>query len=463
MANSSSSASQLLGTADIKKLLLQYSGPAIAAMMASALYNVIDRIFIGQGVSALAISGLAITMPVMNLSAAFGAMIGAGGATLTSIKMGQQDYEGTLKVLANVTILNIILGIVFMVLGLAFIDEILLFFGASMETLQYARDFMEVILAGNVITHLYLGLNNVMRSSGNPRKAMLVTMMTVGINLVLAPIFIFILDWGIRGAALATILAQLVALIVVVNHFTNKKSSLRFGRAMFKVDWRVCKSIVSIGMAPFMLNACACLVVILINRALYSHGGDLAIGAYGIVNSLLMIFGMLVMGLNQGMQPIAGYNFGAQQYSRVRKVLNVTILYATIFMCIAFVVSEATPRLLARMFTSDEELIRLTVLGLRVCCAAFPIVGFQMVVSNFFQSIGKAPMAVLLSSTRQMLLLVPFLLIFPNIWGLEGVFASMPVSDAVSTLLAFILLRREMKTFSKLQDKPLAQVAKEEK
>ncbi len=230
---------------------------------------------------------------------------------------------------------------------------------------------------------------------------------------------------------------------------------------MFKVDWRVCKSIVSIGMAPFMLNACACLVVILINRALYSHGGDLAIGAYGIVNGLLMIFAMLVMGLNQGMQPIAGYNFGAQQYSRVRKVLNVTILYATVFMCLAFVVSEAAPRLLARMFTSDEELIRLTVLGLRICCAAFPIVGFQMVVSNFFQSIGKAPMAVLLSSTRQMLLLVPFLLIFPNIWGLEGVFFSMPVSDAISTLLAFILLRREMKTFSKLQDKPFPQVAKE--
>ncbi len=454
MSNSNSSAA-ILGTGNIRKLLIQYSGPAIAAMMASALYNVIDRMFIGQGVSALAISGLAITMPVMNLSAAFGAMIGAGGATLTSIKMGQQDHPSTLKVLGNVVLLNVVLGIIFMILGLTFIDEILYFFGASNETIPYARDFMQVILIGNVITHLYLGLNNVMRASGNPQKAMLVTIMTVLINLALAPLFIFVFHWGIRGAATATITSQLVALLVVIHHFNNKDSFLHFQRSIFKFDKRIVSSILSIGMAPFMLNACACLVVIIINKALYTHGGDLAIGAYGIVNSLLMIFAMLVMGFNQGMQPIAGYNFGAQQYSRVRAVLKITIICATITTTCAFLIAESIPYYMARLFTTDEELIQLTILGLRVCVMAFPIVGFQMVTSNFFQSIGKAPMAVILSSTRQLLLLIPLLLILPNIYGTIGVFASMPISDCLSTIIALTLLRREMKHFSKLKDKPL--------
>lgn len=445
--------SMVLGTGDVRRLLLEYSGPAIAAMMASALYNVIDRVFIGQGVSPLAISGLAITMPVMNLSAAFGAMIGAGGATLTSIKMGQQDYESSQKVLGNVVLLNVVLGVVFMALGLFFLDEILYFFGASQDTIPYARDFMQVILIGNVVTHVYLGLNNVMRASGNPRKAMRVTMMTVVINLVLAPLFIFVFDWGIRGAASATILAQCAALAVVLAHFSNQDSFLHFKRSIFKFDGRIVKSIISIGMAPFALNACTCLIVILINKALQQHGGDMAIGAYGIVNSVLMIFAMLVMGFNQGMQPIAGYNFGAQLYSRVRAVLKVTILCATAVMLFAFLVCEAFPYYLARLFTDNEELIELTILGLRICASAFPVVGFQMVASNFFQSIGKAPMAVLLSTTRQMLMLVPLLLILPPIYGTEGVFASMPISDALSALLAFVLLRKEMKKFSKLKDK----------
>ena len=309
----SSSSPTVLGTENIRKLLIQYSGPAILAMIASALYNVIDRVLLGQLVSPYAISGLSITMPVMNLSAAFGAMIGAGGATLASIKMGQQDYGDTLKVLGNVTLMNIVLGIVFMFFGLVFLDEILYFFGASETTIPYARDFMQIILTGNVVTHLYLGLNNVMRSTGNPKKAMYVTLLTVVINLVLAIVFIYFFHWGIRGAALATILGQAAALVIVVQHFSNKNALIHFKRSILKFDMRIVKGILSIGMSPFVLNACLCLVVVIINKALYTHGGDLAIGAYGIVNTLLMIFGMLVMGLNQGMQPIAGYNFGARQ------------------------------------------------------------------------------------------------------------------------------------------------------
>ena len=446
-----------LGTGNVRKLLIDYSGPAIAAMMASALYNVIDRAFIGQGVSALAIAGLAITMPVMNLSAAFGAMIGAGGATLTSIKLGQQDTNSAQKVLGNVFLLNVVLGVIFMFLGLLFLDEILYFFGASDNTISYAKDFMQVILIGNVITHLYLGLNSVMRASGHPTKAMRMTFLTVLINLVLAPLFIFVFGWGIRGAASATIIAQTVAFAIIMNHFSNKDNLLHWKREIFTFDKRIIKGIISIGMAPFMLNACACLVVILINRALTEYGGDLAVGAYGgIVNSVLMVFAMIVMGLNQGMQPIAGYNFGAQIYSRVRKVLKMTILSATCVTTFAFLVSESIPYYVARLFTTDEELIRIAIRGLRICSAAFPIVGFQMVASNFFQSIGKASKAVILSSTRQLLLLIPLLLILPaHFKSVESVLACMPISDAISSIIAFILLRIEMRKFNKLEDKPI--------
>lgn len=446
-----------LGTGNVRKLLIDYSGPAIAAMMASALYNVIDRAFIGQGVSALAIAGLAITMPVMNLSAAFGAMIGAGGATLTSIKLGQQDTNSAQKVLGNVFLLNVVLGVIFMFLGLLFLDEILYFFGASDNTISYAKDFMQVILIGNVITHLYLGLNSVMRASGHPTKAMKMTFLTVLINLVLAPLFIFVFGWGIRGAASATIIAQTVAFAIIMKHFSNKDNLLHWKREIFTFDKRIIKGIISIGMAPFMLNACACLVVILINRALTEYGGDLAVGAYGgIVNSVLMVFAMIVMGLNQGMQPIAGYNFGAQIYSRVRKVLKMTILSATCVTSFAFLVSESIPYYVARLFTTDEELIRIAIRGLRICSAAFPIVGFQMVASNFFQSIGKASKAVILSSTRQLLLLIPLLLILPaHFKSVESVLACMPISDAISSIIAFILLRIEMRKFNKLEDKPI--------
>lgn len=446
-----------LGTENVRELLINYSGPAIAAMMASALYNVIDRAFIGQGVSALAIAGLAITMPVMNLSAAFGAMIGAGGATLTSIKLGQQDTPSAQKVLGNVFLLNVVLGIIFMVVGLVFLDDILYFFGASENTISYARDFMQVILIGNVITHLYLGLNSVMRASGHPTKAMRMTFLTVIINLVLAPLFIFCFHWGIRGAASATIIAQTVAFVIIMKHFSDPSNILHWRRDIFTFDKRIIKGILSIGMAPFMLNACACLVVILINRALTEYGGDLAVGAYGgIVNSVLMVFAMIVMGLNQGMQPIAGYNFGAQIYSRVRKVLKLTILAATCVTSFAFLVSEAIPYYVARLFTTDQELIGIAIRGLRICAAAFPIVGFQMVTSNFFQSIGKASMAVVLSSTRQLLLLVPLLLILPSHFKtVESVLACMPISDALSSIIAFILLKTEMRKFSRLKDKPI--------
>ncbi|MGM9818033.1 MAG: MATE family efflux transporter [Paludibacteraceae bacterium] len=432
-----------LGTANVRKLLWEYSLPAIVAMLASSLYNIVDSIFIGHGVGALAISGLAITFPLMNLSAAFGSLIGAGGATLLSIKMGQHDVESAERVLGNIVSLNLLLGTLFMLFGLLFLEPILLFFGASSETLPYAYDYMFVLLIGNLVTHLYLGLNSAMRSTGAPRKAMLTTLMTVFINCVLDPLFIFVFDWGIRGAALATVVAQLAALIYTLVHFLNPRQELHFKRDIFTLRRRVAVSIFSIGMAPFVLNACSCLVVVVINQSLLKYGSDLAVGAYGIVNRIMMLFGMLVLGFNQGMQPIAGYNYGALKMDRVKSVLKQTILYASLVMTTGFLIVELFPELVARMFTTDAELLSISETGLRIVFAMAPVVGFQMVVSNFFQSIGHASKAVFLSSTRQLLFLVPLLVILPRFFGVIGVWLSLPISDVLSSALAAVVLFRD--------------------
>lgn len=449
----------ILATGNIKKLMLEYSAPAIAAMLTTSLYNIIDSIFIGQGVGALAIAGLAITMPIMNLSAAFGAMVGAGGGTLTSIRMGQQDIESATKVLGNVIIMNIFLGVLFSILGIIYIDDLLYLFGASEQTIPYARDFMMIILIGNPFTHLYLGLNDAIRASGYPQKSMYITISTVVINLILAPLFIFVFHWGIRGAALATIISQIIAFIIELFHFASPNSFIRFKKGYMKFSKKICGDIISIGMAPFVMNVCNCVIVILINNQLLKHGGDMAVGAYGIVNRLVMLFAMLVMGINRGMQPIAGFNFGAQLYSRVRGILRFTIIMATCVTSLAFVIGESIPYYLTRMFTDDQELIEKSIIGFRITVAFFPIVGFQMVTSNFFQSIGKAKKAVILSSTRQMLFLIPLLLILPPLWGTNGVWWSMPIADAIATIVAFLLLRKEMKQFNTLKDKPFVPVS----
>jgi putative MATE family efflux protein len=430
-----------LGTAPISSLLLSYALPAIIAMMASSLYNIIDRVFIGQGVGPLAISGLALTFPIMNLSTAFGALIGAGGSTLVSIKMGQEDIWGAKQVLGNVIILNVILGTIFMIVGLAFIDEILFLFGASNDTLPYARDFMQIILLGNVFTHLYFGLNSVMRSSGYPQKAMYATIFTVLINLILAPIFIFVLEWGIRGAALATVIAQLCSLIWILSHFSQKIYFIHFEKGIFKLKKNIIRGIFSIGMSPFVMNTCACLVVIFINHSLKSYGGDLAIGAYGIVNSILMLFAMLVLGFSQGMQPIAGFNYGAQKYDRVMSVFKRTMAYSTIVTFCASFCAIAFPQTITSFFTTDSHLIEIAKQGMQISFSMFAFVSIPMVAGNFFQSIGKAKISIFLSASRQLLFLIPLMLILPQFFGLMGVWLSLPLSDLFAILLALFYIK----------------------
>lgn len=436
-----------LGTESIGKLLTQYAIPAIIAMTASSLYNMVDSIFIGHGVSALAISGLAITFPLMNLAAAFGSLVGVGASTLVSVKLGQKDYTTAQQILGNVVSLNLIIGIVFTLLTLIFLDPILFFFGASEATIPYARDYMVIILLGNVVTHMYLGLNSVLRSAGHPQKAMIATILTVIINTLLDPLFIYTFNMGIKGAAVATILAQIISLAWLVKLFSQKKDLLHFKRGIYRLRKKLVENIIGIGLAPFFMNLASCFIVILINKGLQQYDGDLAIGAFGIVNRIVFLFVMIVMGLNQGMQPIAGYNFGAQQYHRVNQVMKTTVIIATIITTSGFLVGELMPGLAVSAFTTDQTLIQMSADGLRIVVACFPIIGFQMVTSNFFQSIGMAKKAIILSLSRQVLILIPCLIILPLFWGAKGVWFSMPISDAAASLIAGAMLYKQFKQF----------------
>ena len=431
-----------LGTKPVGRLLMQYALPAIVAMVAASLYNMVDSIFIGQGVGALAIAGLAITFPFMNLSAAFGAAIGVGSCTFISMKLGQRDYGIANKILGNCMMLNIVVGLCFGGICLLFLDPILSFFGASDNTLPYARDYMQIILCGNVFTHLYFGLNAVLRSASKPRHAMYATIFTVVVNTILDPIFIYGLDLGIRGAAFATVLSQFLALSWQWRLFSNKNELLHFDYSLFRLDKPIVKNIIGIGISPFAMNACSCIVVIFVNTCLMKHGGDLAVGAYGIANRIGFVFVIVAMGVNQGMQPIAGYNYGAQNYDRLRKVVKLAISCATVVCTLGFLVAMFAAHPCARLFTKDESLMNLASTAIRMMMMMFPIVGFQIVVTSFFQSIGKAKVSMFLSLSRQLLFLVPALAIFSEIWGLWGIWSAMPFSDALASIVAAVMMKK---------------------
>ncbi|MCI5742259.1 MATE family efflux transporter [Phocaeicola faecicola] len=436
-----------LGTETIGKLLRQYAIPAIIAMTASSLYNMVDSIFIGHGVGPMAISGLAITFPLMNLAAAFGSLVGVGASTLISVKLGQKDYATAQQILGNVVTLNLIIGIGFTIVTLLFLNPILYFFGASEATLPYARDYMVTILLGNVVTHMFLGLNAVLRSAGHPQQAMMATIFTVIINTILDPLFIYGFNMGIRGAAVATILAQVISLCWLIKLLNKKNEIIHFHKGIYRLRRILVENIIGIGLAPFFMNLASCMIVILINKGLKEYDGDLAIGAFGIVNRIVFLFVMIVMGLNQGMQPIAGYNFGARQYHRVNQVLKLTVIIATLVTTSGFIAGELFPHLVVSAFTSDETLINMAARGLRIVVMTYPIIGFQMVTSNFFQSIGMAKKAIILSLSRQVLILIPCLIFLPMCWGVDGVWFSMPISDFLASLIAGVMLYNQFQHF----------------
>ena len=434
-----------LGTKPVGKLLMQYALPSIMAMTAASLYNMVDSIFIGQGCGALAISGLAVTFPLQNLAAAFGAAVGVGASTCISVKLGQKDYATAQRIFGNAVTLNLIIGVAFSIVTLLALNPILMFFGASDDTLPYAREYMVVTLLGNVISHMFFGMNALLRSASKPRQAMYASIFTVLLNAVLSPIFIWPLNMGIRGAALATIIAQSVALAWQVRIFSNPATVIHFSRGIYRLSRHVVGNIIAIGMSPFAMNVCACLVVIVINSALQSHSGDMAVGAFGIANRVAFVFVMINMGINQGMFPIAGYNYGARHYDRLLKVLRFTMIGAFCNTLVGFAISQCAPEGCARLFTTDPMLIEISAKAIRTVMIVFPLVGLQMSATGFFQGIGKAKVSMLLSLSRQLLFLLPMLLLLPTVMGVDGVWVSLPASDLLSTVVAMVILYRYVK------------------
>ena len=443
-----------LGTEKIGKLLKMYAVPGIIAQTAASLYNMVDSIYIGhiRDVGSYAISGLAVTFPLMNLSAALGTLVGVGAMTLISVLLGQKNYSTAGKVLSNVLTLNVVISILFTIVTLLFLDPILYFFGASENTLPFARKYMTIILLGNVITHLYFGFNGIIRAAGNPKLAMNLTLFTVASNAVLDPVFIFVLDLGIQGAALATVICQTMALSYSMRYLSRKDNFLHFPRPLFQLDWRIAKQSLAIGLGPFLMNAASCLVALFINQQLRKYGGDLAIGAYGIVNRLTMLFVMICMGFNQGLQPIAGYNYGARQYTRVKEIFILTAKWEVLVTTLCFLMSELLPRQAVSMFTNDPELISFATHGIKTMNIAFALVGFGMVSGNFFQCLGMVKKSIFLSLTRQLLFLLPFIYTLPIWFEQDGVWMSFPISDSLNIIVSAILIINIFRKFNKLKD-----------
>ena len=431
-----------LGTQPVGKLLWQYALPGVIAMTASSLYNMVDSVFIGHGVGPMALAALGISFPLMNIGAAFGAAVGIGGSTLMSLRLGQRQYDKANNVLGNMVALNIITGLLVGIVSIIFLDPILTFFGASEQTLPHAREYMFILLLGNVITHLYLGLNAALRSASKPRAAMIATIVTVALNTILDPIFIWPLHMGIKGAAIATVIAQAAVLCWQLWQFSRQRELLHLEWRFLKPAWTIVKDIVSIGISPFAMQITGCVVAVFMNNALMANGGDLAVGAYGIAHRLGFVFFMVIMGICQGMQPIAGYNYGAGNMDRVKRVVRLAIAVSVASMTAGWIIGEVFTGACVRIFTEDPDLIDISVRGIRINMLVFPVIGYQATVTNFFQTIGKVRISIFMSLSRQLIFLLPMLLLFASIWGLDGVWASLPASDLASFIVAVIIMQR---------------------
>ena len=402
--------------------------------------------------TALALGGLTVAKPFMDICAAFGSFVGVGASTLLAIKLGEKDYRSANKILGNVIVLNILLSALVMAVGLIWLDPILMSFGASSATLVYAHEYMEVLLWGNILTHIYFGLNSMLRSMGHPKSSMIATVVAVSVNIFLDYLFIYRYEMGVRGAALGTIISQSVAVVWQMTLFFRKSEVVHFQKGIWGLDKDITLRSFAIGLAPFLMNIAHCFVVVIINNQLHRFGGDIALASYGVVNRLIFLFAMIVMGLNQGMQPIAGYNYGAKQYPRVLRVLYLTSISATVVTTTVFLLGELWPAEMARVFTHDEVLIAATVVPMRILCSSFWLVGFQMVGGNFFTSIGMSGKSIFLSLTRQVIYLIPLTLLLPLFFAepIMGVWWSIPTSDMLAGITAGVMLFFEIRKFKQL-------------
>ena len=446
-----------LGTQSIRSLLLKYATPGIIAMTAMSLYNMVDSIFIGHGVGAMALSGLTVAKPFMDICAAFGTLVGVGASSLVAIKLGEKDYRSANDVLANVVILNVLLGALVMVVGLFWLDPILYAFGASDVTIQYAREYMQIILVGNIVTHIYFGLNGMLRSIGHPRISMYATILAVVLNVILDPIFIFVMDMGVRGAALATVISQIVSVIVELIIFLNPKEVIHFHRGIWRLRRDITMRALGIGAAPFLMHMAACFVVIVLNNQLKRYGSDMSIATFGMTNRFMFFFAMIVMGIQQGMQPIVGYNYGANLYARMLRAYKLSVYCATCVMGTLWLFGVIWPEGFIRLFTHDEVLITQSIAPARVMLCVMCIVGFPMITGNFYTSIGMASKAIFLSLTRQVIFLIPSILCLPllfqalGIMPIWGVWWSLPLCDALAAILAAVIVNRDIRKFKVAQ------------
>ena len=441
-----------LGEEKISKLLMEFSIPAIIGMVVNTLYNIVDRMYIGniKDIGGLALTGVGITMPIMTIIMAFGMLIGIGTSARISLKLGEHKREEAEKHLGNAFTLIIIASVLITIIGLVFMHKILGLFGASADTEIYAREYMQIIFFGTIFNMLSFGLNHSIRSDGNPKVAMLSMLIGAGTNIILDPIFIFVFGMGVRGAAIATVISQIVSTIWILYYFTKGKSNLKIKREYLSLDKAIVLSIFSIGVSPFSMQIAQSIVQVLANNALKTYGGDLAIGAMTIINSVAMIFMMPIFGLNQGSQPIIGYNYGAEKYKRVKQAVKSATIVATIIVSIGWIITQAAPHLLISIFNRDEQLVGIASTGMRIFLLMLPVVGAQVISSNYFQSIGKAKISMFLSLLRQVILLIPCLIILPKIFGLTGVWLAGAVSDGLSSLITLIIFFMSVR---KLKDK----------
>ncbi len=435
---------------NIPKLLWKYFLPAFAGVIINSLYNIVDRIFIGHGVGAMALSGLSAIFPIMVIMMAFGMLIGMGAGVRVSLNLGKKDFDRAERVLGNAFVLMVIVALFIMGLGFAIKDPLLRFFGVNNETFDYANEYLNIILFGAVFNIVGYSLNNLIRSEGSAKVAMISMLISAGLNLILDPIFIFVLDMGVAGAAYATILSQFALCIWVIVHFRSQRSVIRLKVRNFFLNKEIIWYIISIGFAPFSMQMASSLVFGTFNVQLVKYGGDLAVGAMGVIMSVATLLVMTIIAINMAAQPIIGFNFGAKNYKRVKQTLVISLIFATVISIIGFTVSELFPRTIIRAFNSDsQDLLDIGTRGLRLFLLALPLVGFQIITGNYFQSTGKAGLAALISLLRQVIVLVPILMVLPQHFGLDGVWLAGPIADTVSAVITSIFLIYELKRLNR--------------
>ncbi len=434
-----------LGTESIKRLLIRFTIPAITGLIIVSLYNIVDRIFVGHGIGVLAISGLSLTMPISNMVAAIGTLVGVGASARISIVLGKGDYNWARNILAHVPMLTLIISAIFTLFSMLYLDELLTLFGGSPDTIPYAKEYLNIVIPASVFTNLCFSLSAVIRGTGNPRKSMYVVVVGILLNIILDPIFIFVFDMGIKGVAIATAISMFIGAVYAISHFIGSNKPISFRLENFAIKRRIVRNIISIGISPFAVNFASSCVALIVNVQLKKYGGDIAIGAFGVIISYLTIVIMVVLGVCQGAQPIIGFNYGAEKMKRVRETLFTSIKVSTIICIAGFLLFQLAPKPLTFLFIGNSEPIMtdMVIRGLRLCSILFPVIALQIVVSQYYMAVSKASYAIMLSIMRQVIFLIPLVMVLPTFWDLDGIWYSFPISDGIATIFAAILIWRE--------------------